>query len=385
MDSNHPQPRPDLPESWVERLFHNVRGYTVLLMDAQGLITAWPESARVTFGYEAAEVLGRPLDLFFAPEDQAVHVPSDELATAAAVGHAPDDRWHVRKDGSRFWATGATVAIRDESGALLGFGKIMQDRTDLRTQVETLKHRLSAERQAGERKDVFLATLAHELRSPLAALSNAAQLIRLTPAHTDAKYALQLIERQIGFIGRMVDDLMDLARVNTGKLQLDFKQVVLQDALSEALASVEPAARARRQQLESVLPEQPLHVEVDPDRFHQIIVNLLGNAIKFTPEGGRVWLKAIGETGHAAVRIEDSGIGISPDMQPRLFELFTQGDVSKGKRMSGLGIGLALVKELVEMHSGSIAVRSEGAGQGSEFTVRLPLRQPRLAGDSAPG
>jgi two-component system CheB/CheR fusion protein len=272
------------------------------------------------------------------------------------------------------------VELENGRGETAGFAKIMRDRTDLRMQIETLKNRLAATIEQQERKTVMLGTLAHELRNPLAPLTNAAQLIRLAGCDdTRLAYPLQIIERQISFFQRLIDDLLDVTRVSAGKLRLELKRFVLQDALNDALDTARPDAAARRQTLQGVLPQAPIEVEADRDRVVQIVVNLLGNAVRYTPSEGCVWLKATVEAAHAVLRVEDTGQGIPLELQPRIFDLFTQGTPSAG-RAGGLGIGLALVKELVAAHGGTVAVRSEGVGRGSEFTVRLPLAPLRAVG-----
>jgi two-component system CheB/CheR fusion protein len=163
--------------------------------------------------------------------------------------------------------------------------------------------------------------------------------------------------------------------VGAGKLRLEVHRFVLQEALTDALDAAQPDAAARRQSLQGVPPPVPVEIEADRDRVVQIIVNLLNNAVRYTPPGGSIWLKTTVETGHAVMRVEDTGEGIPLEMQPRIFDLFTQGKAAAG-RHSGLGIGLALVKELVAAHGGTVTVRSEGVGRGSEFTVRLPLKPP---------
>jgi two-component system CheB/CheR fusion protein len=371
--------------SWLDSVVDHTRDFTIVLMDPEGRITTWPDSARSVFGYEAAEVLGQQLAMLFSEEDQRADVATHELAIAQNAGSAHDDRWHVRKDGSRFWVSGEAVALRGGDGALLGFAKLVRDRTDLRTQIDTLKNRLRSSHEEHSHQEAMMATLAHELRGPLVPIANAVAIIRRTAGDTEPRYAypLKVIERQLSFMRQLVDDLLDAERVRQGKLRLSFKRVVLKDALKDAIALVRPGARERGLRLAEIVPDGGLGIEVDPDRFQQIMLNLLGNAVKFTEPGGQVWVKVTVETGHVAIRVEDTGRGISPELQPRLFDLFTQGTVDATRRDAGLGIGLALVKSLVDLHNGTIAVRSEGPDKGSEFTVRFPLRQPGHEGTLA--
>jgi two-component system CheB/CheR fusion protein len=369
----------------LDSVFDHARDFTIVLTDPDGRITTWSDSARSVFGYESVDVLGQPLGILFSEEDQRADAAAHELAIAQSAGSAHDDRWHVRKDGSRFWVSGEAVALRDAHGFLLGFAKLVRDRTDLRTQIDALKNRLQNSHEERSRQEAMMATLAHELRGPLMPIANAVAIIRRTAGDAEPRYEypLKVIERQLGFMRQLVDDLLDAERLRQGKLRLSFKRVVLKDALEEAIALVRPGAREGGLRLEQIVPAGDLGFEVDPDRFQQIMLNLLGNAVKFTEPGGQIWVKVTVETGHVAIRVEDTGRGIAPELQPRLFDLFTQGAADATRRESGLGIGLALVKSLVDLHNGTIAVRSEGLGKGSEFTVRLPLRQPGHEGTLA--
>jgi two-component system CheB/CheR fusion protein len=358
----------------IVEVFRRCADYAVILLDPQLRIVSWNAGAENLFGHAEAAVTGLPGDLIFTPEDRQRHMPEHEAAMARSSGRAHDDRWHVRKDGTRFWASGVLLTLNDEQGRAAGFAKVVRDRTDLRMQIETLKNRLAAVLEQRQRQSVALGTLAHELRNPLAPLSNAAQLIRHA-GRDDARldYPLQIIDRQIAFLQRLIDDMLDVTRIGAGKLRLQTARFVLQAALEHALDTVSADADARRQALQAVLPETPIEIEADRDRLVQVVVNLLNNAVRYTPPGGAIYLKATVEAGHAVVRVEDTGQGIPKEIQPRVFELFTQGTAGAG-RSSGLGIGLALVKELVAAHGGTVSVRSEGVGRGSEFTVRLPLQ-----------
>jgi two-component system CheB/CheR fusion protein len=266
------------------------------------------------------------------------------------------------------------LALRDDSGRVVGFGKSLRDRTDVRAQVEALENRVAALLKADERKTLFLGTLAHELRNPLAPLKNAVQLLRLSrPDGPDLAYPVSLVERQVEFLRRMVDDLMDVTRIGAGKVELKKGPVLLGELLTQVVDGFRPRGEERRQRLELLLPKGAILVEADQDRLRKVFVNLLNNAVKYTPEGGRVWVKATVEAAEAVVGVEDTGVGIAPGTLPRIFDLFTQEGESRYRSEGGLGIGLSLVKGLVTLHGGSVQVRSEGRGKGSEFTVRLPL------------
>ena len=232
------------------------------------------------------------------------------------------------------------------------------------------------------RKDEFLAMLAHELRNPVAPIRNAALAIKLGK-HGDSKvsWAADVIERQVNQLGRLIDDLMDVSRVTRGQIRLDAGPVDLTKAIAAGLETVQPSIQARRQELVSLLPSSPVMVNGDAARLAQVVSNIVHNAAKFTPEGGRILVALESKGGEARIVVRDNGIGIRAEMLPRIFDLFTQADSTLERSQGGLGIGLALVRTLVEMQHGRVEARSEGPGRGSEFVVTLPL----LAGDAARG
>jgi signal transduction histidine kinase len=265
------------------------------------------------------------------------------------------------------------VALRDDNGNLLGYGKILRNRTDLREQLDGLHNQVEALLKADQRKNVFLATLSHELRNPLAPLSNAVQLLRMTAVDSDnLQYPINLIEQQVEFIRGLIDDLLDVTRISSGKVRLNKRTIVLNEVINRAVEATRAAIEERDHTLRVFLPSAPIRLQADPDRLHQVLVNLLTNAAKYTPEKGEISLRGTTEGDEAVIHVEDTGVGIPHEMLPRIFELFTQ--MEPNLSQGGLGIGLALVKELVALHGGSVQVRSDGVGKGSEFTVRLPLK-----------
>jgi two-component system CheB/CheR fusion protein len=361
---------------WLDLWQAQSRDYAVLVLDPQGIVVEALGSVEATLGYAPAELVGGTLALLLTEEDCALGIDRSEVETARASGHAMDDRWHVRKDGAHIWVGGTLTALHGADGALLGFVKLMRDRTDLRTQIAALEQRVQSLALADERKYVFLATLGHELRNPLAPLANAAELLRMAGRDERLALPLQVIERQLAVMKRLVDDLLDVARIDAGKLDLRFEELRLQQALTQAVELCRPAARAHRLALLALLPEPPITIEADAVRFEQMVVNLVNNAIKYTPPGGQIWVKATVESAQAVIRVEDDGVGIEPEMQARIFELFAQEASARAQAGGGLGIGLALVKNLVELHHGNVEVKSSGRDKGSQFTLRLPLRQP---------
>ena len=354
-----------------------VRDYAVLLLDPDGRVVGSAGGLEEQLGFAAGELIGDSLARIFTAEDRALGLDRHELVVAATIGRGEDDRWHLRQDGTRVWISGVITALRDADGRLVGYAKAMRDRTDLRAQIETLERRIVALEHGDEQKNVFLATLAHELRNPLAPLANAAHLIRLAGGDDRMRYPLQVIDRQLALLKRLVDDMMDVTRIETGKLELQFAPLELQAVVRQAVELCRPQAAGKPVALEAVLPEVPIGIEADASRIEQIVVNLVHNAIKYTPAGGCIWVKLTVEVGTAVLRVQDTGIGVAPEMLPRIFELFTQETEARPQADGGLGIGLSLVKRLVEAHQGIVEVRSEGRDRGAEFTVRLPLRQTR--------
>jgi PAS domain S-box-containing protein len=634
------------------RLFlESVTDYAIFLLDPNGGVARWNAGAEHLFGYTEREIIGQSFARFFVPEEQAQDIPAKELQTAVATGRASDDRWSQRKDGSRFWASGITTALRDEHGTLLGYAKVVRDRTEYRraseelrrseerfralmeesplsTQIfapdgrplranraweelwgtrledipeynvlhdpqleakgimpyirrgfagevvaippvfydphETLpgrsRHRdagrwvrafsypikdrdgaiveivlvhedithqkrqeeqrarlaariqaqqkwlesvlnlaptpilliepgsarvkfanksadamaggtfprdvpaeahptvyhctdaqgqpLKAEqmpgvraargerlegcemdwhtpggkrslivyadtlpamhghpatvvlvfhdisavkevtaelRAADRRKDEFLAMLAHELRNPLAPIANAIAVLRLPKLESNRlDWARDVIDRQVRHLSRLVDDLLDVSRITRGKVRLRKEPVELRSIIARAVETSKPLIASRRHELTVTLAEEPARLEADPLRLAQVFGNLLNNAAKYTEEGGQIWLTVERQPDEVLVHVRDTGIGISPEMLPRVFDLFTQADKSLDRAQGGLGIGLTLVQRLVELHGGKVEAHSEGLGQGSEFVVRLPLTPVRSSSSAAP-
>lgn len=366
------EPSSRLVEQLRRLLPDQIEEFAVILLDPSGQVVDWLSGAERIFGYSAAEVIGKPASMLFAPEDIEKGMPEFERKTATYNGHAEDDRWMLRKDGLRFWASGVLCPFRNAEGQLIGFGKILRNRTDLKGQIEGLEKRIGGQEKADERKNAFIATLSHELRNPLFSLFNALELLRhSTPATEGIAFALSTIERQIEAMRRLIDDLMDMTRIGVGKVQLAKRQVALGEVVQTAVDTCRPSIDERTHELKLVIPDHAVTVHADPDRMQQIFVNLIQNAAKYTEFGGNIWVKLYVEGKDAIVKVEDTGIGISPEILPRIFDLFTQAEFASDR--GGLGIGLSVVKDLVTLHGGSVQVRSDGIGKGSEFTVRLPL------------
>jgi signal transduction histidine kinase len=241
-------------------------------------------------------------------------------------------------------------------------------------EIEHLRLEAAKEKEASERKDEFLAMLAHELRNPLAPIFNALHILQLNgSSDPTVDQARTVLDRQTRQLARLVDDLLDVSRITRGKIQLRKEPVELAKLLARAQESARPSIEGRGHKLEIIVPEEPLWLDADPTRLEQVLANLLNNAAKYTDPGGRITIVAARDNEELVLQVRDNGIGIAPEMLPRLFNLFLQADRSLDRAQGGLGIGLTLVRRLVEMHGGTIEAASPGLGNGSEFTIRLPL------------
>jgi signal transduction histidine kinase len=300
-------------------------------------------------------------------------MPEQELHVAAQNGRAEDERWHVRKGGAKFWSLGVVCPVIDPDGTLLGYGKIFRDRTDIKEIQDTLRNRAAELARTDEAKNTFLATLAHELRSPLSVLTNGVVLLRSKEAARHLPALADMIDRQVRHTRRIVDDLMDISRIGRNKLQLQLRPIDVCDVMRQACETVQPQMTEKNHKLVIDGRPSPLTITGDYDRLIQVFVNLLTNAARYTPEGGLITVVATAEAEEAVIRVTDNGIGISPDQLTAIFELFTQASATSEGAQYGLGIGLALARDLVVLHGGTIQARSPGIGKGSEFIVRLPL------------
>jgi PAS domain S-box-containing protein len=299
-----------------------------------------------------------------------------ELETAARMaretGQARYEKEFIRKDGSRVPVVLGGAFVEGAGGEAVCFVLDITER----------KRAEDALREAARRKDEFLAMLSHELRNPLAPIRNAGHILRLAGDQNPAVgQAGEMVERQVQHMTRLVDDLLDVSRVSRGKIQLREEKVDLATVIARAIESVQPLIDARGHELILTLPTRPVRLGGDVTRLVQIVANLLNNAAKYTDPGGRIWLTAGRDGGAVEVRVKDTGIGIAPEALPHVFDLFTQADRALDRSQGGLGIGLTLVKSLVDMHGGSVRAHSEGPGRGSEFVVRLPaLPEERAEG-----
>lgn len=299
-------------------------------------------------------------------------------AVRSGTGYEIEYRFKDRRSGGYRWQLGRALPVRDAAGQIVRWFGTCTDIDDQKRIAEAL-------RAADRRKDEFLAMLAHELRNPLAPMRNAVALLQRRPAVDDEQvWAQSVIERQLGHLTHLVDDLLDVSRITRGKIQLQRQPLTLATLVDAAVETVQSLIDAQHQKLMVTPPPPNLWIDGDLTRLAQVASNLLNNASKYTPEGGCIWFTATQEGSEAVLRIRDNGMGIPAEMVPHVFDLFTQGGRNLDRSQGGLGIGLTIVRRLVEMHGGQVTAASEGPDRGTEFTVRLPLVEaPRLAAPPA--
>ena len=315
-----------------------------------------------------------PVAEFFFPEDRE-YILNEFFPSVLRDGRGEVEiRFRHFKTGEARWMAYKVLTLPDLAGKPIGFATVSQDVTERRALADDLRRLAGDLSEADRRKNEFLALLAHELRNPLAPISNAVRAIRLRQPGDERTVlaAADMLERHVAQMARLVNDLLDASRISRGKIELRRARVAIAGVVDEALETVRPLANRMGQTLSVTLPPEPLDVDGDAGRLAQVIGNLLNNACKFTHRGGHITLDVSRDGTDAVIRVRDDGIGIAADDLPTLFDMFVQVDTSLERSRDGLGIGLTLVKTLVELHGGSITARSDGPGQGSEFIVRLP-------------
>ena len=471
------------------KAIEDIRDYAIFMTDANGIVTHWNVGAQHILGYTEAEIIGVDAAKFFTTEDRARNIPEKELATAAVQGRAEDERWHVRKDGSRFWASGIVAPVRDQTGKLIGFSKVMRDMTErnklteerdrffalsidmlcvvqldgrfqrvnpafqnvlgfseeellamsvfsllhpddlsstlneyeklaagqpvgwmenrlrckdetyrwvtwsyfpvpedglafgvgrdmteLRGVHELLRARADELENANRIKDEFLATMSHELRTPLTSILGWARLLDTNQLREqDKQRAIHVIQRNAQAQAKLIEDLLDVSRIITGKLRIEFQPVSFAALTESVVNSLRPAIDAKQLELSTNIDPAAGPILGDPARLEQIVTNLLSNAIKFTPNQGRIDVSLERRDSRVRLEVKDTGVGIAPESLPFIFERFRQVDSSNVRAHGGLGLGLAIVDYLVRQQAGKVRARSEGLGAGATFTVEFPL------------
>jgi PAS domain S-box-containing protein len=351
----------------------------IVSKNLDGIITSWNEGARRIFGYTAEEMIGQPV-LKLVPVDRKDEEPRilERLGRGERVDHFETIR--VRKDGEQINVSLTISPVRDHTGRIMGASKIARDITHLkRTAIEhdqLLESERAARSQAehaNRMKDEFLATVSHELRTPLNAIVGWTEILKGASSLQEVAEGVAVIERNALVQAQLIDDLLDLGRISAGKMALNVEQVDISAIVREAIASVQHAADTKHITIKAILHDIRGRMMGDVKRLRQVIWNLLTNAIKFTPNQGRVFVTVSRVNSHIDISVADNGRGIPAEFLPHVFERFRQADASITRQHGGLGIGLALVKQLVELHAGNVHAASPGVGQGSTFTVTLPV------------
>lgn len=488
-------------EDIYRKAIEDIRDYAIFMTDPDGIVTNWNIGAQHILGYSEEEVIGKNVSKFFTSEDRAKDVPRKELATAAARGRAEDERWHVRRDGSHFWASGIVTPVRNNSGELIGFSKVMRDMTErnklteerdrffalsmdmlsivhldgrfqrvnpafqkvlgfseeelltmhifelvheedrsktvvgyerlaagepikfmenrLRAKDQTYKWvawsyfpvpdeglafgvgrdttdlhrmqdilRLRAEEleDANRVKDEFLATMSHELRTPLTSILGWARLLGSNKlADKEKERAVHVIQRNAEAQSKLIEDLLDVSRIITGKLKIEFQPVSFAAITDSVISSLRPAVDAKQLELQTTIDPAAGPILGDPARLQQIVTNLLSNAIKFTPNGGRIEVRLERLDSYVRLTVSDTGVGIGAEHLPHIFERFRQVDSSNVRAHGGLGLGLAIVDYLVRQQVGTVTAESDGIEKGATFTVEFPLTSTEvMSADVAP-
>jgi PAS domain S-box-containing protein len=345
-----------------------------------GIITSWNAAAQTLFGYTAEEAIGKSILLIVPPErhhEEATIL--SRLRNGQKINHFETER--LTKDGRLVEISLSVSPVRDSTGRIVGASKIARDITDKKRFEREREHLLEAERVAREDaqrinrlKDDFLATLSHELRTPLNAILGWAQMMGLgTLTAEEMKDAGRVIERNARTQKQLIEDLLDMSRIISGKLRLELQQLEPASFIDAAVETTRPAAAVKDIRIEKLIDPLAGPISGDPARLQQVVWNLLSNAVKFTPKQGRIQVRLERVDSHIEISVSDTGQGIDPAFLPHLFERFRQADASASRKHGGLGIGLAIAKEIVELHGGTIHAMSAGEGKGAEFVVELPL------------
>jgi PAS domain S-box-containing protein len=347
-------------------LVDGVTEYAIMMLDAEGFVTSWNAGAERIKGYKAKEVLGQHMSHFYPSEAVLANKPWEDLSVARVAGRISTEAWRVRKDGALFWANTVVTALRDQDGRLYGFAKVTQDLTQ-RRHAEALA-------DTTQRMHEFIAMLAHELRNPLAPIRNAVALMGRKGLNDPTLESMrQTIDRQSMQLTRLLDELLDVNRIARGRFTIERELIDVRDVISRAVEASRPLIDSGRHSIEVMAPESPVLVQGDTVRLTQAVVNLLNNAAKYTPGGGSIRLSTSVRGAEIEIRVADNGKGIERDMLEKVFDLFVQIDPTSNATLGGLGVGLALVRRVIELHGGSVQARSEGKGRGAEFIARLPL------------
>ncbi len=339
------------------------------------IVTSWNAGAERLYGYTAEEAIGESIGIL-QPGDRPDELPS--LMAKVTLGESTNNLHTARrrKDGTMMDVSLTLSPIKDRSGQIIGVSTIARNITDTVKMERQLQEQAKQLANEARLKDEFLAMLAHELRNPLAPICTGIDVLRiLPPSREESKQILDMMEEQTHNLVRLIDDLLDVSRITRGKMELRRQRVALTKIITNAIQTAEPLIQAKGHELTVMQTRERLYAHADPARLTQVVANLLNNAAKYTPKGGKISLSTERIGNEVAIRVKDNGLGVSSDMMSGIFGMFVQADNSLSRSQGGLGIGLTLVKSLVELHGGTVEATSDGLGKGSQFTVRLPILQ----------
>ena len=372
----------------------STRDYAILTLDLEGRITSWNTGAERMFGHQEADILGQPLEVIFVPEDRQAGAPEEEMRGAREKGRYEDERWHLHKDGTRLYCSGITTPLGD-SPPLRGYAKIARDETDRIVESaqreEALKTEHSIRRTietASAAKDEFFAVMSHELRHPLNLIHINTELLARLKEVTQSPLgfkAISSIRHSVMSQAKIIEDLLDLSRFHTGKLTLSKMDIDLIGVVEEIVGVLKQDIVATGLWISVEHASLPIMVQADVVRIEQVLMNLINNAMKFTPEGGTVRVVVSSENGFGRLDVIDSGTGIAADQLGKVFDMFGQVGAATARSKGGLGIGLALVRQIVELHGGRVQADSAGLGAGAQFTLWLPLAAHDAGAGAGPG
>jgi PAS domain S-box-containing protein len=370
---------PELARYWLAALIDSADD-AIISKTLEGIITSWNKGAQRIFGYTADEVVGKPVTMLIPPD----HVDEEpailaRLRAGERIEHYETVR--IAKDGRLIDISLTVSPIVGPNGQIIGASKIARDITEQRQARKALEAAYTEAKRAHQQaeessrlKEEFLATISHELRTPLSAILGWTRMLRLGQlSGDDQAKALDTIERNARAQAQLIDDLLDVSRIITGKLRMDVRPSEPNSFIDAAVEAVRPAAEAKGVRVQKVMDTGTISIPGDPVRLQQVVWNLLSNAIKFTPRGGRVQIRSERVNSHLEIVVSDTGQGISADFLPHVFDRFRQADQKTSRQHGGMGLGLAIVRHLVELHGGTVRATSEGVGQGATFTVQLPI------------
>ena len=384
---NCPAMRAESDADVLRCMLDAVEDYAIYMLDPDGVVMTWNTGAERNKGYTAAEIIGRNYACFFTAQARARRRPERELAEARDSGCFREEGWRVRKDGSLFWAEIVLNAIRDDAGRLVGFAKVTRDLIErMMRERSLLDARLQAER-ASQAKSDFLATMSHELRTPLTAIAGALGILGTAMAESIPEKPLEVIriaQRNSERLVMLINDILDFEKLVAGKMSFDLGTHGLAGLVEQSLDANAGYAAKFGVTFELAAPDRETQVRVDPNRFAQVMDNLLSNAAKFSPFEGRVEVTLGREGDTATVSVRDHGEGIPEPFRPRVFQKFEQAERSDARARGGTGLGLSIGKEIVDRMGGGLSFET-ATGEGTTFTISLPVAAGEAAGEAAGG